>query len=153
MIWAVILTVFAASSNAYADDVSAPCIDVTFDMPDYILVESEGDGYMAFDLAGAQSIAVKLQCGEYHFRMRTALATELVNEQSKTRNLREQIALNLEKLDTLEYENDRLFRKWKDENKKRHEAENKADYAWIGWTAAAVLGASTLALGTVLVLK
>jgi len=43
-------------------------------------------------------------------------------------------------LATLKAENERLFKLWKDENLKRHEAENKPNFgAWIGWATAAVM--------------
>lgn len=41
--------------------------------------------------------------------------------------------------DAMKVENDRLFGLWKDENKKRHLAENKPHWgSWMGWTVAGV---------------
>lgn len=49
---------------------------------------------------------------------------------------------------------DRITEKWSQENKLRHECENKPKFgSWIAWGIAAVLGATAIALGITLVVK
>lgn len=51
------------------------------------------------------------------------------------------LVTDLQKLtvDAMKVENERLFGLWKDENKKRHLAENKPHWgSWVGWTVAGV---------------
>lgn len=147
MTWIVISTLFV--NTVHADDVQALCQDVTFGVPEF---ERVPEGAL-FGFVGLKEILTQLECGEYHLRMRSELATELVNEQRKVTILETNEVLLQEIISVQEQENTRLFDKWKEENKKRREAENKPSYSWIGWTAAAVFATSTLAFGTAFVLK
>jgi hypothetical protein len=57
-------------------------------------------------------------------------------------------------IDLLKQDQTRLTEKWSQENKLRHECENKPKFgSWIAWGTAAVLGATALALGITLVVK
>jgi hypothetical protein len=53
----------------------------------------------------------------------------------------------------LKAENKRLFKLWKTENKKRHEAENKPRWgSWFGWGTAGVMTVATAILVTVIII-
>ena len=57
-------------------------------------------------------------------------------------------------VDLLKQDQVRLTEKWSQENKLRHECENKPKFgSWVAWGIAAVLGATALALGITLVVK
>lgn len=158
MTWTLILAVLAVSSPVRAE---VPCADVNFSLPEYIAWNDpfpDEDGVhqqkgIVFDLEGTKSLLLKLNCGQYHLDVRTALEGELANEQLKSATLQERFELSQEVLGLYEVENERLYKLWEVENKKRHEAENSSSYGWVGWAAAAVLATSTLALGAVVVLK
>jgi len=54
----------------------------------------------------------------------------------------------------LTQDRNRITEKWTQENKLRHECENKPKFgSWIAWGLTAVLGATTVALGITLVVK
>ena len=57
-------------------------------------------------------------------------------------------------LKTANQDRERLTNKWSEENKLRHECENKPKFgSWVAWGLAALLGGTALALGIVLVVK
>ena len=61
------------------------------------------------------------------------------------------ISLQAASVGALQAENKRVFELWKDENKRRHEAENKPHWgSWAGWGTAGVMTAVTAILVTVI---
>lgn len=52
-------------------------------------------------------------------------------------------------VETLEAERLRLTNMWEEENRLRHEAENRPDWSWIPWTLAGGFAIATLVLGIV----
>ena len=150
MIWIVISTVLVTS--ALAD----PCDQETFDLPTHT-PWNEGNPPrqtgIVFDLEGARSLLLKLDCGEYHLRMRQVQEQQLAGEVKKNSLLEETLVLYERKQKILEDENARLYEKWKVENKKRHTAESKAGSGWLGWATAAILATTTVSFGAAFALK
>ena len=52
-------------------------------------------------------------------------------------------------IETLEAERLRLTNMWEEENRLRHEAENRPDWDWVPWTIAGGFAIATLVLGIV----
>lgn len=116
-------------------------------------VLQDGTKYTCFKFEDLTNVVEFTNCG--------ITAANLLNIcESKTKKLQSIIDLRDQQVDLLKKNNkilkdekSRLFDRWKEENEKRHEAENKADWSWIGWTAAGVLAVSTVTLGVVVVVK
>lgn len=91
--------------------------------------------------------------------LNTCTAKEVLLKQ-KIANLEKQAAiyneiadLHLSSIKILTEENKRLFGLWKEENKKRHIAENKPQFgSWLSWGSAGVLAAASAVLLTVILL-
>jgi hypothetical protein len=63
-------------------------------------------------------------------------------------NLKKVIEAKDDNILILKKDNDRIHKMWKDENRKRHEAENKPNIgSWLGWSIA---GVSTVAVAVLL---
>ena len=149
MIWIVILMALGPT-NVYAET----CDNITFELPDHwVDVFEGGDKFTVFDLEATKELLQQLDCGEYHLGMRKVEKEQLESEIKKVDLLETTITLYEEKQGILEGENTRLYEMWSLENKKRHEAENKVDYSWLGWTAAAILATTTLSFGVAFGLK
>lgn len=144
MIWIVILMVLGPT-NVYAET----CDNVTFELPPHDRVDNGSLFY--FD--STKELLQKLDCGEYHYRMRKIEKEQLGNEVLQNGLLKDIIVLYEEKQGMLEVENTRIYEKWRLDNKKLHEAENKVDYSWLGWTASAIFATTTLSFGIAFVLK
>lgn len=63
--------------------------------------------------------------------------------------LRLSLTTTREMVTTLEAERTRLTEMWEEENRLRHEAENRPDWSWLPWTLAAGFAIATLVLGIV----
>ena len=69
-------------------------------------------------------------------------------------NLNERLELAQSVITILHGERDRLTKKWTEENRLRHLAENKPSIlSWLGWGAAAVMGIVATVLAVILVVK
>jgi len=69
-------------------------------------------------------------------------------------NTRAAVKIAESSVDVLNERNKNLYKMWKEENLKRHEAENKPNFgAWIGWGAAAVMAGVAASLAVVLAVK
>ncbi len=147
MIW---IAISLASGTAHADE----CDTERFDFPDYTYFNLDsGERLMAFDFAGVKKLAQKLECGKFHLRMRQVEKRQLVEERIQSDALKRAIDLYKKKVGILDFEVTRIHGMWETENKKRHVAENKTDYSWLGWTAAAILATTTVSFGVAFVLK
>ena len=95
---------------------------------------------------------VEIECIKEHFIYYTNLSysqsVQLELREAEIETLEGMSAeLNLQ-VGTLQAERDRLFNLWKDENRRRHEAENRpAVGSWIAWSVAAVAAALALGFG------
>jgi hypothetical protein len=71
-----------------------------------------------------------------------------------SKNLSEQMKTTQADVKILREDRDRLYKKWVDENKKRHLAENRPQIgSWIAWTAAVVATVAAAVLSVILVTK
>ena len=69
-------------------------------------------------------------------------------------NLANQLKLQEKESIILKKERERLFKKWKEDNRLRHLAENKPSFMlWFGWGSAAVMGTVATVLAVVLAVK
>lgn len=75
-------------------------------------------------------------------------------EQEKSVNLSKVIDLQGRSIKTLERENERLFKDWKEENKKRHLAENKPMIgSYVAWGTAGAFAVATAVLSVIVIVK
>ena len=71
-----------------------------------------------------------------------------------TQNQNQQLQLADKNIKILEGERDRLTKKWAEENKLRHECENKPAFGtWIAWGSAGALGLVATVLAVILIAK
>lgn len=74
--------------------------------------------------------------------------------QQEVKNRDEQIMLMQTQMGVMSEDRERLFKKWKEENLKRHLAENKPEFgSWIAWGAAGVMTAVAAVLAGVLIAR
>jgi hypothetical protein len=92
-----------------------------------------------YDFEGYKAL-LKLDNAHTACLARDKLHTEKDAKQEKVAaDLRAQMKLLVDSNATLNAENERLFKLWKEENKRRHQAENKPQWgSWAGWTVAGV---------------
>jgi hypothetical protein len=126
------------------------CYEENFTVPPREFVEVDKVRYMAFDLESSGLLMAKLSCG-YFFKQRSAVLSKRANQQSLAlEEYREINTLQTEKINFLQDDRTRIVDMWKEENKKRHKAENKSSY---GWTVAAFASAVAVSFGVAFVLK
>ena len=138
--------IWIATSVVYASTAQAGiCQDPTFLLPLGSPVVEDGEQVgVSFDIPDLKLVLSYLHCGEYHYKRNVLLTQALDLTTSKATILEATVALLKASQDSLLAENRRIHEMWKLENKKRHQAENKSDLSWVGWTVAAGLAITTL---------
>jgi hypothetical protein len=111
----------------------------------------DGQTYQCFDFEGYKSLVITHQELE-----KTIDEVDLLEEKNQLLtdqvvNLQEIRKLNEEKIELFQTENERLYKLWQEENKKRHLAEERPTFNWLAWTAAGTFATSTLVLSLVLI--
>jgi hypothetical protein len=85
---------------------------------------------------------------------RRLLEKQTAELKSATQNLLEAAKLQAQAAEDLKADRDRLFALWKDENRRRHEAEQKPHWgSWLGWGTAAVMTVATAVLTGVVIAR
>lgn len=81
-------------------------------------------------------------------RQRVSLLTERLEiAQRVSTSLQRAVDAQETQISTLSQERDRLFERWQEENRLRHEAENMPDFmSWLGWGIAAAAVAALLGM-------
>lgn len=75
----------------------------------------------------------------------------IVNLETMLGSKTEQIKLANIQLGVVEKDRNRIFEKWKEENKSRHTCENKPKWgSWVAWGSASVAAVAAIVLGIVL---
>lgn len=108
---------------------------------------------MCYDLVGFKAL-LKLDADYAMCReLRRRLEDVVVHQRRALKRKDEAIQKKDAILESCQAESQRVFDLWKDENRKRHEAEQAPRWGtWLSWGVAAVMTASTATLVTVMVL-
>lgn len=122
--------------------------------PDSFSVQYDGVTYRAFNLGAVQDL-LKIDADL------VTCTRQLEVSLAKSLRLQEQVTVYLDVIkleqDTsrlLQESNTALFAKWAEENKRRHEAENKPSLSAVfGWSSTALLGILTVVTTTLLVAR
>ena len=147
MTWIVILTLLAAPSTVYANE---RCVDEHFLLPSREFTVHEEISYMSFDIVNSKKLLLQLSCGSY-FRDRLKIQGKLLVIANDAVDAYKDINdAQTKKINFLQDDRSRVVDMWREENKKRHIAENKPSY---GWLAAGILSVTTLSFGVAFLLK
>lgn len=112
---------------------------------------TDGDiSYMSFDIVNSRKLLAQISCGSYFKKTSSILEKKLVIAAGAVEAYKDINTAQTEKINFLQDDRKRVVAMWQEENKKRHEAENKPSYVWL---AASVLAVTTLAFGVAFVLK
>jgi len=113
-------------------------------LPPYTFHYEGPDTFACFNLDGFKEL-LKLDLDVESLRVQVKILNNVIeNDKIKINKLQENLDLQIKTIDELETENDRLYRLWSDENKRRRIIENKTNWpAIIGWSSAGVLLVST----------
>lgn len=133
---------------------SSPVLADELKFPDYKECEPVGSSktHACFDFAGMK---VLLKINEKRLTLQEInqdLKEILNGKESIIRAQGKQIGLLKNSLQVSKGEADHWFRRWKEENEKRHEAENEPRFnEYLGWGTAGVFAVSSIVLGTLVV--
>ena len=143
------LVLALAIPSARADGECSP----DFTLPPTSKILLDGEYQYCFKVDPLKTVLLQLDCGNQALSDTARLEKKLNLQLLQISKLEGTLVLKDDKIRLLEEDKERLYQNWMEENKKRHTAENKTDYSWIGWTAAAVFATSTVVLGAAFVLK
>lgn len=114
---------------------------------DSVKHEIAGEKYQCFTLSGTKDLINIYNEREHCFEQEAILEDALGLKLQKIAALEEIVKIKTESVDTLNFENNRLFLQWTEENKLRHEAEQKPQFgSWVAWGTAGVFVVTTAVL-------
>ncbi len=136
-ILSILLVVLAFSRSALAEPA----------LPPGKWHDIDGKSYMCYDLTGFKQLVLlamernKLVVDVNTLTKQMSLLRDITGLQEKV------IAVRDQQVALIKGENERMFKLWQEENKKRHDAEERPDWsAILGWGTAGVFAVSTAVL-------
>lgn len=141
---------FSQPLGALAQPSSAPAASqpVLLPLPPGKPIQSGSEALKGYTLEEFK-ILLRIHANYRNWGLQVPLLEKKSKDSESLANVRaKQLEIQDLEIDLLKRERTRLFEKWKQDNKLRHECENKPAFGnWIAWTAAAVMTAVAITLG------
>jgi hypothetical protein len=119
-------------------------------LPDREFITQDQVSYMSFDIVNSKKLLHQMACGDYFKKQAALFEKRSAISDNAAQEYKEINEAQTKKINFLQDDRSRVVDMWKEENKKRHLAENKSSY---GWTVALILAVTSLSFGTAFVLK
>ncbi|NJL54368.1 hypothetical protein HC928_03655 [bacterium] len=120
-----------------------------FRLPEGTRLVVRGETYQGFDLGEYREL-LHMDEDLRQFSERLIVLQNQVTELSQAAtSLTQALRVSQSSIELLEEERTRLTELWEDENRRRHQAENRPEWDWIPWTLSAVLAAAVVVLSIV----
>ena len=119
-------------------------------LPPREFTEYKDVSYMSFDIVNSKRLLLQLSCGDFFKKKSDIQGKQLDITKEAVEAYKGISEAQAKKITLLQEDRTRVVDMWKEENKKRHVAENKTSY---GWAVAAGLAIVSVTLGVAFVLK
>lgn len=140
---AIVISVVLYPSLSYSKEL--------YRLPQGIRLDTERGMFQAYTLEEFK-ILLKMDVDLEYFEKDNVLYKKMFDEATRITEDQVKIVTSQDKqINILKNENSRLIEKWKEDNRLRHECENRPMFGnWIAWTLAGVAAVVALSFGIVL---